>query len=111
MLIDWKRVVELKSEIGSEDFNEIVELFLEEVEGELSKLSSSQAHDKLEAQLHFLKGSALNLGFTEFSRLCQAGETAASAGQKNSVPLSEIATSYEISKCEFLNFLNSSTAI
>ena len=31
-MIDWKRVRELRDEIGEEDFSEVVDLFLEEVE-------------------------------------------------------------------------------
>ncbi|WP_442970022.1 hypothetical protein [Roseovarius sp. ZX-A-9] len=37
-MIDWSRVAELRSEIGAEDFDEVVELFLEEVEAEISVL-------------------------------------------------------------------------
>jgi len=32
-MIDWDRVVELCSEIGEEGFGEVVDLFLDEVEG------------------------------------------------------------------------------
>ena len=31
-MIDWSRVNELRDEVGAEDFEEVVELFLEEVE-------------------------------------------------------------------------------
>ena len=32
-MIDWTKVTELREEIGDEDFQEVVELFLEEVDG------------------------------------------------------------------------------
>ena len=31
-MIDWTRVSELRDEVGAEDFDEVVELFLEEVD-------------------------------------------------------------------------------
>ena len=31
-LVDWARIYELRSEIGAEDFSDVVDLFLEEVE-------------------------------------------------------------------------------
>lgn len=31
-MIDWARIIELHDEIGADDFNEVVELFLSEVE-------------------------------------------------------------------------------
>lgn len=37
-MINWKRVNELRDEIGPEDFAEVVELFLEEVEQVIDKL-------------------------------------------------------------------------
>ena len=41
--------------------------FLEEVEEEIAELRTNPAPETLEAKLHFLKGSALNLGFDDFS--------------------------------------------
>ena len=34
-MIDWTRVSELRDEIGAEDFGDVVEIFLEEVEAEV----------------------------------------------------------------------------
>jgi HPt (histidine-containing phosphotransfer) domain-containing protein len=101
-MIDWKRIAELRDEIGAEDFSEVVALFLEEVDGEIALLRDSCADDALESRLHFLKGSALNLGFREFAALCQAGESAAAAGRPQSVDLPAILASYEASKADFI---------
>ncbi len=102
-LIDWSKVNELRDEVGAEDFEEVVELFLEEVEGTISELGKedrSPEHD-----LHFLKGAALNLGFAEFSELCRVGESASAAGHSDSVDMPEIVSSYNRSKSEFLEQL------
>jgi HPt (histidine-containing phosphotransfer) domain-containing protein len=61
-------------------------------------------HASLEAQLHFLKGSALNLGFADFSDLCSAGETRAAHGATD-IDLDEIARCYAASQKAFLEGL------
>ena len=70
-MIDWARVTELREEIGDEDFSEVVELFLEEVDAVIATLAPGMAD--LEAQLHFLKGRELYLGIDEYTTLCQDG--------------------------------------
>ena len=73
-MIDWTRVEELKQEVGEDDFSEVVDLFLEEVEETITRLKQTPDLSQLEEDMHFLKGSALNLGFEQFSTLCQAGD-------------------------------------
>ncbi len=109
-MIDWTRVEELNSEIGAEDFAEVVELFLEEVEEVIERLKSISDISHLEEDLHFLKGSALNLGFRAFSTFCQAGETAAANGQADTVNLVEILECYDASKSEFTSRLETMRA-
>ena len=101
-MIDWDKVTELREEIGDEDFAEVVELFLEEVDEAILGLRDGVAQGELESSLHFLKGSALNLGFRAFSTLCADGETAAAGGEYDRVDLSEIIQSYDESKTVFL---------
>ncbi len=105
-MIDWPRVKELKDEIGAEDFDEVVELFLEEVEEVIGKLRTGD-RGQLEQDQHFLKGSALNLGFSEFCDLCLVGERKSAEGDAQSVDLSEILNKFEISKQNFLSELPS----
>ena len=76
-MIDWDRVAELRDEIGEEDFAEVAELFLEEADEVVARISALDDLDSRQAALHFLKGSALNLGFSDLAQLCQRGEKAA----------------------------------
>ncbi|MFS4581612.1 Hpt domain-containing protein [Phaeobacter sp. C3_T13_0] len=105
-MIDWSRAKELYEEVGPEDFSEVVEIFLEEVEGTIEKLRSPDLAT-LEQDLHFLKGSALNLGFRQFSRLCQEGERRSAQGEAKEVNTGAIITSYEASREEFMRDMNS----
>lgn len=100
-MIDWTRVQELKDEIGEEDFAEVAELFLSEIDGVLDRLKAAPDPATYEADLHFVKSSALNLGFDQLSSLCQAGERRAAAGAAESVDLAPIFASYESSKTMF----------
>ncbi|MFW8593844.1 Hpt domain-containing protein [Cribrihabitans neustonicus] len=103
-MIDWPRVKELREEVGPEDFGEVVEIFLEEVESALEKLRAGN-RSQLEQDLHFLKGSALNLGFEQFSALCLEGEREAAVGNADGVNLQAILASFEASKTRFLKDL------
>ena len=104
-MIDWSRVTELCDEVGKEDIDEVVELFFEEVEDITERMKSSPDLVTLEADLHFLKGSALSLGFSDFAALCQHGETASANGQASDVDVPAVLKSYDTSKAVFLNDL------
>lgn len=104
-MIDWNRVHDLRDEIGADEFAGVVELFLDEVEIEIAELRGRVPLDTLESRLHFLKGSALNLGFEQFCNMCQAGETAASGGAADQVAIRPILASYDASKAVFLKGL------
>jgi hypothetical protein len=69
-VIDWDRVNELRSEVGDDDFADVVTIFLEETGDILASMSGGQTIDSYRANLHLLKGSALNLGFAELAGLC-----------------------------------------
>lgn len=102
MMIDWQRANQLRAEIGCEGFAEIVELFLDEVEGVVLRLIARPEPARYEADLHFLKGGAWNLGFAEFGALCQDGERKAAAGNGAQVAVDRIVEVYFASKEEFL---------
>jgi len=101
-MIDWSRVEDLRSEIGIADFMEVVDLFLEETDGSVDRLAAGLAPAAVEGELHFLKGSALNLGFGALAALCQDGERCASGGHSASVELERIVQCYAQSKQAFL---------
>lgn len=104
-MIDWNRVAALREEVGPEDFGEVVDLFLMEVGEELSNLTDAADPKHLEEKLHFLKGCALNLGFRDFSALCQSGETALAKDPASDVDLAAIQATYQESCDAFLNDL------
>ncbi len=100
-MISWERVNELRDEIGDEDFAEVADMFLEEVEEVIGRLKSNPKPATLEDELHSLKGSALNLGFEALSRLCQDGESQAASGNFDAISLPDVFEAYEKSKAVF----------
>jgi len=102
-MIDWDRVEELTDEVGADDLAEVVALFLGEVEEELAALDDTGDAPALEARLHFLKGSALNLGFAAFSEMCHAGETAAANGDAQAVDPAAIRSCFTASRAALLD--------
>ena len=95
-MINWNKADELREDIGVDDFGEIVEVFLQEVEEELAALTDKPVTG-LPASMHFLKGSALNLGFENFAEKCRQGAQAASQ-----IEISELLSCYDASKKQFL---------
>jgi HPt (histidine-containing phosphotransfer) domain-containing protein len=98
-MIDWARVSELQAEIGHEDFMEVVEMFLSEAEEVVTRLDAGIDAEDIEGALHYLNGSALNLGFTALAALCQEGEKLAPKGEV--VDLQRIAANYRASCTAF----------
>ncbi|NDD09133.1 MAG: Hpt domain-containing protein [Rhodobacteraceae bacterium] len=70
-MIDWIRIDELRDEVGQDDFGDIVGVFFEEVQEALENLRRADTVVTLLGQLHFLQGSALNLGFSNFAAICR----------------------------------------
>ncbi|WP_147109779.1 Hpt domain-containing protein [Tateyamaria sp. syn59] len=104
-MIDWERVNTLRAEIGEEDFEEVVPLFIEEVTEIIDALREGPDLSRLEEDLHALKGSALNLGFTEFSTLCHKGEALSAKGKAAEVDVPRILNSFDASKTAFTSGL------
>ncbi len=101
-MIDWKRVDELRSEIGADGFAEVADMFLEEADQAVQTLTSGLAADEVEGQLHFLKGSALNLGLVDLAAICQDGERKAAAGYGALVDTAQVSTVYRASRALLL---------
>lgn len=101
-MIDWARVKDLRSEIGEADFLEVVAMFLEEADEIVTQLDGPTDLASMEGRLHFLKGSALNLGLSDLAALCQNGEKSAALGSAASVDLRPVMASYHASKAQLL---------
>ena len=100
-MIDWGRVRELQSEIGLDCFDEIVALFLEESDDVVARLQVQTDPASLESSLHFLKGSALNLGFSDLAQICQNGERQAAQGVVD-IAVDAVIDIYQQSRIAFL---------
>ncbi len=96
-MIDWTRVNELRDEIGADDLDEVVAMFLEEADEVILRIAPGDLAKSLEADLHFLKGAALNLGFAQFAALCQDGERRA-AGGETGLDIAAVQKCYALSK-------------
>ena len=102
-MINWDRVSELRDEVGDESFAEVVTLFLDEVDEVLARLRAAETTESYRADLHFLKGSALNLGFRGLGALCHDGQMPASADAGGrTLHLAKLLSTYDRSKAEFL---------
>ena len=94
-MIDWDRVNELRDEVGADEFEEVVEIFLEELSEGMERLRAGLPPGSYESELHFLKGGALNLGFAGLAEVCGAGEKMAREGDADAVDLSAVLKAYE----------------
>lgn len=104
-MIDWKRVDDLREEIGPDGFAEVADMFLEEADQAVQALVRGLTADAVAAQLHFLKGSALNLGLAELAALCLEGERMAVRGQAAKVETARVADVYRLSRAQLLGGL------
>ena len=109
-MIDWERVADLRAEIGDDGFDEVVDLFLEETDDVASGLGALHSAAEIEAALHFLKGSALNLGFADLAALCQEGERAAAQGDAAGVDLRRVRAVYAETRAAFMAHLRPAAA-
>ena len=108
-MIDWKRVEELRDEIGADGFAEVADMFLDEAEEAVAALLAGLPDDKVEGQLHFLKGSALNLGLSDLAKICHDGERRAALGH-GGVDATQVAAVYRTSRAQLLARLNDVSA-
>ena len=96
-MIDWKRLCEMHRELGDPDFRTILGLFLDEIEDAVARLDAVPP-EGLETRLHFIKGSAWNIGLAEFGRLCQSCEGQVVRGRADQVHAAALADSYAMSR-------------
>lgn len=101
-MIDWDRVETLRAEIGAADFEDVVRLFLDEVDEVIARLESRPDPNRYEDDLHFLKGSAMNLGFAAFGAVCEQGERLSASGRAAAVEIGAVIATYRASRQSFL---------
>jgi HPt (histidine-containing phosphotransfer) domain-containing protein len=101
-MIDWARVRELRSEVGDEAFAEVTDMFLEEVDEVVARLQARPDPARFGDDFHFLKGAALNLGFSDMATHCSKGEHLSGIGMAAEAELLAVITSYANSRAEFL---------
>ncbi len=101
-MISWDRARQLQDEVGADEFEEVVDLFIEEVDEVVTRMVGKDTCEDLEADLHFIKGSALSLGFETLSDLYRDGEKLSAEGHQADVDLAKIAESFETSKTLFV---------
>ena len=110
VMIDWRRVEELREEIGADGFSEVADMFLDEAEQAVRALQSGLAAGDIAAQLHFLKGSALNLGLSDLAAICQEGERKAATGQGAGVDTAQVAAIWRAARASLLGGLSADQA-
>lgn len=103
-MVNWDRISELREEVGEEDLSEVLALFCEEVEEVLAELSNAD-QSSLKGHLHFLKGSALNIGFDTVSALCRAAEEVLSADPQAAVQTDDIRETYQAARAELSDLI------
>ena len=96
-MIDWQRVDELRGEVGEKDFAEVLEMFFDEVAEVLGGLGNGGV-EATRRDLHFLKGSAMNIGLSEVSSLCRNCEVSLAENPDGDVDLGAIGRAFLASK-------------
>ena len=102
---DWEAFLRCLRREGTPQRVHFIELFLDEVETTVMRLKTAPDPANFEADLHFLKGGAWNLGFADFGALCQDGEKRAAKGAPGSVDVGAIVDCYFASKTDFMSGL------
>ncbi len=100
-MIDWIRIDELRDEVGQDDFGDIVGVFFEEAQEALENLRRADTVVTLLGQLHFLQGSALNLGFSNFAAICRNEENSLQKDPSHKVEIDKIYGVFSSSKQQF----------
>lgn len=99
-MIDWEQVHALRHEIGEDAFPDVVNIFLEEVDGMVDRLPHS---GDVISDLHFLKGNAETLGFQTFAKQCQIALHALENDKPQTITLAQICATYAQSRQMFFD--------
>ena len=113
-MIDWSQIKELRAEM-EDAFDEVVSLFLEEADDLMARVRQARASERrdpaaLAADLHALKGAALNLGLRAFADACGEGERRAQSGDAENIDLDGIISCFTTSRTALLKGLDRDAA-
>lgn len=97
-MIDWARIEQLEKDFGTECFSEVIDMFFSEAEEVIAPLRQGGLRSDLRTDMHFLKGSALNLGFRQLASLCSEAEQLAQQGREPEVATGPILAAYDAVK-------------
>jgi len=97
-MIEWQRVNELRDEVGNDDFPKIVTVFLDEVDEVIARITIRITQE----DMHFLKGSAWTLGFSDTGTLCREGEDMMKGRLPKTPALEPILTAFHAERAELL---------
>ena len=103
-MVNWDRITELQEEVGEDDLSEVLALFCEEVEEALGALSTTDTNT-LKSHLHFLKGSALNIGLDQVSTLCREAEQSLASDPQSAIMVDAIRSAYQDARIELQDLL------
>ena len=98
-MINAARIQELRDEVGDDDLEEVIAIFCEEMDEVVASLGTI-APDQLSGRLHFLKGSALNIGLDQMSELCRQSEQQIAGDSHAAIDLKPIQSAYDSAKKE-----------
>lgn len=99
-MIDWDRIAQLKADIGEDTFPELAPVFLAELQEAMSALSANPSPGA--AEMHFIKGSALTLGFQDVSQQAAAAELGFRQDPNYRADLASLQSAFAAEHAEFL---------
>ncbi len=99
-MIDWDRIAELQSEIGDAGFVEVVELFLDDLNEAVAALKTTSDPVSYAETLHFLKGSAQNLGLSGVGTLCEREERSLRENERRAPDIGPILAALDVAQRE-----------
>jgi HPt (histidine-containing phosphotransfer) domain-containing protein len=101
-MIDWERVRILHEDLGEEGFAAVVALYFEETDAAFDRLAAAPTARETEQAFHFLRSSALNMGFARLADICARAERQAAAGNATGEDAEAARTAYAAARTEFL---------
>lgn len=95
-MLDRDMIKALKADVGDTAFDEIIDLFLQEIDPKIDELRRGEVPDATD--LHFLRSGALNVGLCDFAEACATGEKIAEAGRQDEIDLPSLLHAYDLAR-------------